>query len=96
LIGLALLIAVVALICRWARGKPTVAKRFGSYLLGGFVLVFLMVESEGGGDCAGDDCGLAAASWILMSAITMLAGIAVSEVSLLWSRQRQARARGLG
>ena len=86
MIGLVILTTIVALICWWARGAQTAARRFACYLAGGFFLLLFMVTDDG--DCRGGDCGLAWVGWILTTVIIMLGGILVSEGSLRWTRRR--------
>lgn len=97
-LGLAALVAACVLVCWEARAKPHVTKRWGTYVLGGFVVVFVtfqVAEVAADSDCSGE-CDLRAialVSWVLIATMTMLGGVAVSEVSLLWARRRRARAR---
>jgi hypothetical protein len=94
-LGFIPMIAGCALVCWWARRRPTGLGRFGAYVVGGVVLVLgaaVVAGSIMAGQCSpGDECDLtlvAASVWAFWAIVMMFVGVAVNEFLLHRARRR--------
>jgi hypothetical protein len=88
-LGVIPIVAGAALVCWWARGRPTTVSRFAVYGMGGALLVLVAAVVAGSveaGRCSpGEECDLtvvAALVWAFWSVVIVLVGVAASELLL--------------